>query len=332
VTRTVTRPFADALVDHGRRHPEVVVLTNDLTASCEADGFRAEFPDRHLSMGMAEQNLVAAAAGLAWEGLKPIYVSFAVFASRRPYEQIALTIAYPAVPVRIIGFLPGLTTPGGVTHQATDDLSLMARLPNMTVLEAADATDMRTILDATVDLPGPVYIRGLRGQVNEHFDAPLEVGRARELITGGDLLVLVAGSLLDDALDAVRSARDRTGREIGLICVNTIRPFDDPALLARIAAAEQVVTVENHLVGGGLSGAVMDVVARTGGPRVHTVGIQDTFTHGGSPAYLLRHYGLDAGHIERQLLLALGADPSPVGADERPVEAQGLRAAVSEGL
>jgi transketolase len=328
-----TRPFATALLEHGRAHPEVVVLTNDLTSSCEADLFAAEYPARHLSMGMAEQNLVASAAGLALEGLRPIYVSFAVFTSRRPYEQVALTIAYPALPVRIVGFLPGLTTPGGVTHQATDDIALFRQLPNLTVVEAADASDMRTVLEATYDVPGPVYIRGLRGQVTERFTSPLRIGTSRSVVDGDEVLVVVAGSLVDEADDAVATVRARTGREVGLVCVSTIRPFDDPVLLARIDRAGAVVTVENHLVGGGLSGAVMAHVARHGGPRVHTVGIHDTFTHGGTPAYLFRHYGLDRTGIETAILGVLGE--AQIDTDQRSVvsdDGQHLRAAVSEGL
>jgi transketolase len=329
---TVSRPFATALLEHGRERSDVVVLTNDLTTSCEADLFRDAFPDRHLSMGMAEQNLVAAAAGLALEGLSPIYVSFAVFATRRPYEQIALTIAYPALPVRLIGFLPGLTTPGGVTHQATDDLSLMRRLPNMTVVEAADATDMSTVLDATADLAGPVYIRGLRGQVTRRFETPLQVGRARPIVDGDEVLVLVAGSVVDTTAPAVDAVRRITGSDIGLVCVNSIRPFDDRPLLDRILAAGSILTVENHLVGGGLSGAVMEFTARNGGPKVHTVGIRDTFTHGGSPDYLFRHYDLDQPSIERALLHALGREAEVGSADDaRPIGGD-LRADVSEGL
>ena len=158
VKETVSRPFAPVLVDYALRNERVVCVTNDLTRSAEADLFRETFPDRYFSLGMAEQNLVGVLSGLAREGLEPFYTSFGVFVTRRPYEQIALNVAYPNLPVRLIGFLPGITTPGGVTHQATDDLSLMTGLPNMTVLCLADATDIETFTGALPDIAGPCVL------------------------------------------------------------------------------------------------------------------------------------------------------------------------------
>ena len=154
----ISKPFATALVEHGKKHKDVVVITNDLTASCEADEFAAAFPDRAFKGGMAEQNLALTLSGFAREGMRPIYPSFAVFTTRRPYEQIALSIAYPNLPVRLVGFLPGLTTPGGVSHQAIDDIGLMKQLPNMTVIEASDASDMSSI--AWCDTPPGVVSPG----------------------------------------------------------------------------------------------------------------------------------------------------------------------------
>ncbi|KGA13472.1 hypothetical protein GM51_19625, partial [freshwater metagenome] len=204
----VSKPFAHSLKSHGSVNEKLVVVTNDLTASCEADLFAQAFPDRHISAGMAEQAIIATLSGLSDEDLYPLYPSFAVFTTRRPYEQIALTIAYPAKKVRLFGFLPGLTTPGGVTHQAIDDLGLMTQLPNMTVLEAADATDMSTILDAIRDIPGPVYARGLRGEVPQLFKEPLVVGQSRDIFPGEQVVVLATGSMVAIAIKEVEQLRN----------------------------------------------------------------------------------------------------------------------------
>lgn len=330
---TVIKPFYDALIEHGKTNERLFVVTNDLTASCEADGFRDAFPERYLSAGMAEQALVAALAGLAQEGYQPLYPTFAVFATRRPYEQVALTVAYSSHQVRFFGFLPGLTTPGGVTHQATDDIGLMAQLPNMTVIEAADATDMRTILPAIEDIQGPVYVRALRGEVPLLFDEPLTVGKARRIALGdnGDqVLVIVAGHPTAMAVRVVDALRTEYPN-LGLICVNTLKPFDDPLLLSAIDQAGTVITLENHLVASGMGSIVARHIAARGGPRLVSLGIQDTFTHGGSVDYLTNFYGVDASALDLAIRRAFGEDREVEKGTASGGE-QTLTAAVAEGL
>ena len=328
---SVMKPFYGALLEHGKKHSNVVVVTNDLTASCEADGFRDAFPHRHVSAGMAEQGLISAMSGMAAEGLYPIYTSFAVFCTRRPYEQVALTLAYPAKKAALFGFLPGLTTPGGVTHQALDDIGLMSGLPNMTVIEAADATDMETVLEAIHPLPGPVYVRALRGEVPRLFDSPMEVGKHRTMVEGRDVVVLVSGHLTASALAVVEELRaEHPG--LGLINVATLKPFDDEALIDTLAAAKTVVTVENHWVATGLARIVAGALAsRRSRAQLVTVGVGDTFTHGGTAAYLENFYGISAEHIRRAVLGALGVDVTDhlEGATGGLV---GLTEGVAEGL
>jgi len=331
VDEVVVKPFYGALVRHGEDHQRVVVVTNDLTASCEADGFRRRFPERHVSAGMAEQALIASLSGMAHEGLYPIYTSFAVFCTRRPYEQVALTLAYPAKKATLVGFLPGLTTPGGVTHQALDDIGLMAGLPNMTVVEAADATDMETVLDAIHPLPGPVYVRGLRGEVPRLFSESLVIGRHRTLFEGEDVLVVASGHLTRSARDVVAEIR-REHPGVGLVNVSTLKPFDDEALISKLTAASAIVTVENHWVTNGLASIVSRVlVERSARARLIPVGIGDTFTHGGSAAYLEDVYGISAHHIEAAILAALGATKSTQRTDPSGGDI-GLTEAVAEGL
>lgn len=327
----VSKPFYTALLDHGRAHDTVTVVTNDLTASCEADGFRDAFPDRHVSAGMAEQALVSALSGMAHEGLYPIYTSFAVFCTRRPYEQIALTLAYPAKKATLVGFLPGLTTPGGVTHQALDDIGLMTGLPNMTVVEAGDATDMQSVLDAVYSVEGPVYIRGLRGEVPKLFTEPLQLGHHRTIREGSDVVVLVSGHLTQTAMAVVDDLREDFP-EVGLLNVSTLKPFDDEELIQKLIAAQHVITVENHWVASGLGRIVAGIlVDRHSSARLTRVGVGDTFTHGGTASYLEDFYGLSSSHIRRAVLRALGVDT-----DERDATAGGgvvgLTDGVAEGL
>ena len=327
---TVSRPFAHALRAHGASNDKLVVVTNDLTASCEADLFVQDFPERHISAGMAEQALVAALSGLSDEGLYPIYPSFAVFATRRPYEQIALTIAYPAKKVRLFGFLPGLTTPGGVTHQGIDDLGLMTQLPNMTVLEAADATDMETILDAIAEIPGPIYVRGLRGVVPKLFDKPFVVGESRDIFPGEQVVVLATGSMVEIAMTEVQRLRNDFP-DLGLVCINTLKPFGDLALFKRLTKAKVVITYENHLISGGLAKATALHLAQNPGPRLIPIGIRDTFTHGGSQDYLFDFYGIGRSALTGAIYQAFG---KPLAKQEQQItnsEIQ-LNKAVAEGL
>ena len=301
----VSKPFAHSLKSHGSVNEKLVVVTNDLTASCEADLFAQAFPDRHISAGMAEQALIATLSGLSDEGLYPLYPSFAVFATRRPYEQIALTIAYPAKKVRLFGFLPGLTTPGGVTHQAIDDLGLMTQLPNMTVLEAADATDMSTILDAIKDIPGPVYARGLRGEVPKLFKEPLVVGQSRDIFPGEQVVVLATGSMVEIAINEVEQLRNEFP-ELGLICINTLKPFGDKNLFERLKKARIVITYENHLISSGLAKAVALHLAQNPGPKLMPIGVDDTFTHGGTQDYLFNYYGIGKNSLINTIYEAFG--------------------------
>jgi len=328
---TVMKPFYGALLKHGEAHANVVVVTNDLTASCEADGFRDAFPNRHVSAGMAEQGLISAMSGMAAEGLYPIYTSFAVFCTRRPYEQVALTLAYPAKKAALFGFLPGLTTPGGVTHQALDDIGLMTGLPNMSVVEAADATDMETVLDAIHPLPGPVYVRALRGEVPRLFSEPLRFGHHRTMVEGEDVIVLVSGHLTSSAKNVVDSMKAQHPG-LGLINVATLKPFDDEALLSKLSRARIVITVENHWVATGLGRIVAAALTTRGShARLITVGVGDTFTHGGSAAYLENFYGLSERHIRGSIAEALGLAQDAEGA---ALEGGliGLTEGVAEGL
>jgi transketolase len=311
----VVRPHVQNFIDWARDKPEVVVLSSDLTNSSEVGRWRDTYPDRFFSMGMAEQNMLSFAGGLAREGYTPYIHTFAVFIYRRAYDQLAMSVAYPNLRVRMIGFLPGILTPGGVTHQAIEDVAVLRATPNMTVLETGDATEVESVLDVAQAVDGPVYVRMLRGVIPRLFprDEPMQLDRVRVLANGGDVALITSGIETEDGMRAVR-ALARRGVGVRHLHVSTHKPFDDPEVLETLAGVSAgVVTAENHTVIGGLGSAVAERIAEAGlGRRLVRVGLQDTYAHGAGRAHLAREYGLDAlgivGAVERLLGERLGIE------------------------
>ena len=305
----VNRPYERAFEAHALANPEVLCLSADLTSSCEIDKFRDRHPDRFLSLGMAEQNMLSFAGGLGLAGYRPFLHSFGVFLYRRPYDQLVASIAYPRRKVRLMGFLPGVTTPGGMTHQAIEDVAVMRSLPNMTVLETGDATEVESICAAADSIDGPVYCRVLRGSVPRLFDTPIVVGQMREVSLGDDVLVVTAGITTEEALRA-RAALAGAGVSMRHLHINTIKPFDPAPLLDHIASVRHgVVVLENHVTEGGIGSLVAEIMADNGvGKRLVRLGLKDTYAHGGSRPYLMRFYGLDASALVRGIGGLLGQD------------------------
>ena len=309
------RVHAAALVRYGRRNPDVVVLSADLTSSTEADDFRDEFPDRFVSCGMAEQNMLGIAGGLAREGLVPLVHDFSVFLYRRALDQLQMSIAYPALRVRLLGFLPGLTTPGGVTHQAIEDLAVLRAVPNMVVLECGDASEVDEALDAVHHVDGPVYVRMLRGRLPVLFTTPMRLGEDRDLGGSGDVLLISSGSCTAEAI-AARELLAAHGVMVRHRHVHTLKPFGAEALVAATVGVRRVVTVENHLTTGGLGSAVAEVLAEAGsGVRLHRLGIRDVYAHGGTQHSLFAEHGLDAAGIAAAVARIVGVDLARDGAD-----------------
>lgn len=308
---TVIRPHVDNFIAWAKDKPEVVVLSADLTHSSEVGRWASTYPDRFFSVGMAEQNMLSFAGGLAREGYTPFIHTFAVFIYRRAYDQLAMSIAYPNLRVRLVGFLPGITTPGGVSHQAIEDVAIMRVTPNMTVLETGDATEVESVLDVAQAVDGPVYVRMLRGVMPRLFrrEEPMELDRVRVLADGPDVTLLSAGVETEEAMRAVQALAAR-GVGVRHLHVSTHKPFRDPEILSSIGRARLgIVTVENHTVVGGLGSAVAEIIAEAGlAKRLVRVGLQDTYAHGASRTYLAREYGLDAAGIVRAVERLLGHD------------------------
>jgi transketolase len=208
-----------------------------------------------------------------------------------------MSVAYPALPVRLVGFLPGIMTPGGVTHQAIEDIAVLRAVPNMTILEVGDATEAETIFDVAHSIAGPVYIRALRGEVSRIFpqEEPFVFNKARVLSEGRDITLLTSGIMTEEALRAVPLLQEK-GVQIHHLHISTLKPFTDPLVLDALKKSSSgVITMENHTVVGGLGSAVAEVMAENGiGFRLIRIGIPDTYAHGASQKYLMKELGLDA--------------------------------------
>jgi transketolase len=248
---TRAAPFGHALVELARQRPEVIGMTADLGKYTDLHIFKAAFPDRYYQMGMAEQLLMGAAAGLAHEGFMPFATTYAVFASRRAYDFIHQTIAEEGLGVKIVAALPGLTSGYGPSHQAAEDLALFRAMPGMTVVDPCDALEIEQAVPAIAAHRGPVYMRLLRGKVPvvlEEYGYRFELGKAKLLREGGDALVISSGLLTMRALElAAELERDRVS--VAVLHVPTIKPLDEATILAEARrSGRMVVVAENHTV------------------------------------------------------------------------------------
>lgn len=315
--KRVRQPHRAALIKWGRRQSESIVISGDLTASCEADGFRQEFPDRFISMGLMEQNMMSFAAGLAREGLVPLVHTFGVFMYRRALDQVEMSISYADLPVRMFGFLPGVTTPGGPSHQATNDIGVLRTLANMSIVEVGDATDIEGLFELSLEVEGPLYIRMLRGDVPRIFPGGtgLKLNTARVLSAGTDIALLTSGICTEEAL-RVTGLLSGAGVSVAHLHVTTLKPFSDPHLLEAIANARYgVITMENHSSIGGLGSCAAEIIAQEGlGKRLKRISTGDRYLQGASTTWLMANYGIGAGALVDSLEQLIG-EPLGISAE-----------------
>jgi transketolase len=265
---------------------------------------------------MAEANMVSMAGALARGGHIPFVHSFGVFTTRRAIDQIINSVAYPNLPVRIVGFMPGVSSPGGPSHQAIDDVALMRAIPNMTVVDLADATEIRLALPAIVDVPGPVYLRLKRGEIPVIFgeDHAFSMTRAQVLTEGSDVALIASGMMLSAAL-AAADILEEAGVSTSVINVPVIKPLDGATIVAAASKVRTVVTAENHTIIGGLGSAVAEAMAEAGvGCPLRRIGLRDTFAEGSRTAPpLFRKYGLGTQDIISAAWAGLGREgPAPL--------------------
>lgn len=314
---TRSMPFGTALLEVARRRDDIVVLSADLAKYTDIAPVVEAFPERFFQIGMAEQNMMGIAGGLWRSGFAPWVTTYGVFATRRAYDQIAISLALGRADVKIAAFLPGLTTNGGPTHQAIEDLATMRALPNMVVIDPADATEIGQAVEVLAEYRGPVYLRGLRGQVPVLLPEGyrFELGKARLLREGSDVGIISTGLMLEYVLKAADELAVR-GISAAVLHISTLKPFDGASvtLLARDVPA--LVTAENHTTVGGLAGAVTQILAAEGLQRpLRMCGIEDRFAEAGMPPYLFRRYGLTTSRIVE---LATEARAAASGAGDRP--------------
>lgn len=297
----VLKPYGKALLELAARRPDVLCLGADLTRQTETDLIRDQMPERFINVGMAEANMIGIAGGLARAGHTVFVNSFGVFCTRRCYDQIAMALAYPRLNVKIAGFMPGVSSPGGPSHQAIDDLALMRALPHMTVFDLADATEIAQAVEVAADIEGPVYLRLKRGEIPVIFDQDhvFDGRRAHVLSRGQDVCLVASGMMVPATLAAAQVLQDAG---LGVTVVNSpvVKPLDSATVIEAARATRLVVTAENHSVIGGLGSAVAEAMAEAGlGQRLVRVGLQDTFAESGSREFLFEKYGLSVQAIIR---------------------------------
>jgi transketolase len=304
---TVAAPFGHALIEAARGDDRIVGLSADLAKYTDLHIFAEAMPDRFYQMGMAEQLLMSAAAGLAREGFRPFATTYAVFASRRAYDFIAMAIAEENLPVRICCALPGLTTGYGPSHQATEDLAIFRGLPNLTIIDPCCADDVMGMVPQMAAHPGPVYARLPRGRVPRVLtrhkpDYRFELGRAQVIREGRDVLVIATGFMTMRALDAAE-ALAADGIDVGVLHVPTIKPLDEATILSEAGRGGRlVITAENHTVVGGLGEAVAGVLLRGGvTPTFRMIGLPDAFLEAGALPTLHEMYGLSVGKVAESI-------------------------------
>jgi transketolase len=302
--RTKPAPFGHALTALARTRPEIVGMTADLAKYTDLHIFAEAYADRYYQMGMAEQLLMSAAAGMAREGFIPFVTTYAVFASRRAYDFICMAIAEDNLNVKMVCALPGLTTGYGPSHQATDDLAIFRAMPQLTIVDPCDALEIEQAVPAIAAYNGPVYMRLLRGHVPlvlDEYDYQFELGKARLLGDGPDALILSSGFMTMRALEATRLLR-KEGVKAGVLHVPTIKPLDEETIMKEASrTGRMVIVAENHSVTGGLGEAIAYLLLRRGVmPAFHHIGLPDAFLDAGALPTLHDQYGISAkGMAER---------------------------------
>lgn len=309
--------FGQGLVQAAAANENIVGVCADLTGSMRMSEFEDKYPDRFIQVGVAEQNLIGTAAGLALGGKIPFAASFAAFSPGRSFDQIRVSVAYSNLNVKIVGGHTGLVTgPDGATHQALEDIAMMRSLPNMKVIEPCDAEQARQAVLALVEDEGPAYLRLSRPKLpiitrNGSFS----IGRAQLLKQGVDAAIIACGHMVHEALAAANLLLKKDV-SVRVINMHTIKPLDKKMIIKAANETGVIITAEDHQIHGGLGSAVAEVLAQEQGrgienaPRFKMIAVQDTFGESGSPEKLLKKYGLDAAAITAEVEQLVANKPS----------------------
>jgi len=302
VTREATRDgFGKALLDLGRTNKNVVVLSADLTESVRANWFKEKYPERFISHGVAEQDMISAAAGMALSGKIPFACTFGAFASGRAWDQVRVSAAYMNLNVNIIGSHGGISVgEDGATHQALEEIALMRIIPNMTVVVPADSVEAGSATLQAVDIPGPVYIRLGRVKVPMlKRTSEFKIGKADVMKEGKDATIIACGHLVMSAIEAA-DVLEAKGINVRVINMHTPCPIDKETILNAAEETGAILTVEEHTVYGGMGSAVAEVIVQEKPCPMKLMGIEGTFGVSGAPDELYEHFALRPDDIVKE--------------------------------
>ena len=298
--KPLPRSYGDALVEAALGDERIVALCADLVPPTETDRFRDELPDRFLNTGIAEANMIGMAGGMARSGEIPFCHSFCAFITKRVLDQITMQAAYPNLPVKIVGFLPGIATILGVSHQAIEDVAIMRAVPNMAIFEPSGPEYHAAMVQMALAWDGPVYLRMKRPDTtpDAFTPQPLAIGKGVIRREGRDITIISAGICIPEALKAAETLAE-DGIDAHVIDMASIKPIDEELIIESAQKTGAIITVENHSVIGGLGSAVAETLMDAGiGLPFKRVGIQDQFCEGGTTAYLMHKFGIDHHGIE----------------------------------
>lgn len=291
--------YGDALVELGKKRKDLFVLTGDLAESTRAHLFQKAYPDRFIECGVAEQNMMGVAAGMALSGATPFVSSYAVFVPGRSWDQLRVSICYTNANVKVAGAHAGISVgPDGATHQALEDIAITRVLPGITVVVPCDYQETRKTTIALAELKGPAYFRFAREKtpVITTVATPFEIGKAYVMKSGNDVTIVGCGPLLHQALEAAEQL-EKKGISCEVINSHTIKPLDVPTIVKSVKKTGCCVTVEEHQITGGLFGAVAEALAQNYPVPIIPVGMPNSFGESGEPSELLKKYGMTAKDI-----------------------------------
>ena len=297
-------PFDDISHDLCKRRKDVVIMSADLSKYCQIVKVKNELPDQHLDVGMAEQNLVSVAAGVAKAGFIPIATTFACYATRRAYDQMMICMGTGPLTSIVVGFTPGIANPARIHHQAAEDLGMIRAIPNTTVIDPLDAVEFKQALDVAVDTPGLVYVTGHLGDtpilLDEH-KYQFSLGKTYELVEGSSIGIVATGLGTQWALEASKLLTEK-GVDHSLLHVPTIKPVNEEEIADFCLRHRSVVTIENHQIVTGLGSLVAEVVCDRGaGPKITRIGIPNAWAPGGTLPYIREQLGLDAKTLAQRI-------------------------------
>ncbi len=296
--KATRQSYGEELANLGEKNNKVVVLDADLSAATKTSIFAKKFPDRFFDMGIAEQNMIGTAAGLATCGKIPFASTFAMFAAGRAYDQIRNSICYPKLNVKICATHAGITVgEDGATHQMIEDISLMRTIPNMTVICTSDDTQTRWAVNEIAKFEGPVYLRLCRLATPKIYeDEKFEIGKGVQIGDGTDATIIATGVVVSEAIEAMEELKNME-INVRVIDMHTIKPIDKDIIIKAAKDTKKLITVEDHNIIGGLGSAVCEVLAENYPTKVYRMGIKDEFGKSGKADDLLKYFQIDKSAI-----------------------------------